>query len=215
MFSRRVPSSVAFILSYRSGEVLELYPKQDYLNDDGFGSLVRLPLGIHRKTGQRYHFINPDGTPLSPTIRDQIRVLSQPSLVSPDFINSLLERAPHWEQVAPTPTFVRVEGRTDLPLSEALKGAISVFDFVSRYIELNAKGVGICPFHDDHEHSFSVDKEDNYWHCFAGCGGGSIIDFWMKWRDLNGQDASFTSTIKEMREMLLTAPKPRSKRKKF
>ena len=49
---------------------------------------------------------------------------------------------------------------------------------------------------------FSVDREGNYWHCFAGCGGGSIIDFWMKWRETHGQDADFTSAVKDLAEML-------------
>lgn len=193
---------------------IELYPKQDYLNPDGYGSLVRLPLGIHRKTGQRHHFINPDGTPIAPTIRDQIRLLASPALISPEFIEDILRRAPQWEQVAPTPAFTPIEGRSDIPLSEAIKGSISVFDFVSGYVSLNAKGVGLCPFHDDHEYSFSVDRENNYWYCFAGCGGGSIIDFWMRWRGKLGQDPAFVPTILEMRDMLMRPSKPRKRKRK-
>ena len=55
--------------------------------------------------------------------------------------------------------------------------------------ELETTGAAIkgtqakCPFHDDGHPSFSVNIEENYWHCFAGCGGGSIIDFYMKWND--------------------------------
>src|SRR5258708_6072167 len=42
---------------------IELYPKQDKPTT-GPGSLVRLPLGIHKITGKRYHFITVDRTPL-------------------------------------------------------------------------------------------------------------------------------------------------------
>ena len=74
-------------------------------------------------------------------------------------------------------------------------------EVVSQYVDLKptASGaVGLCPFHDDHHPSFEVNDEGNYWHCFAGCGGGSVIDFWMKWRGCD-----FTTAITELAEMLL------------
>jgi DNA primase len=58
--------------------------------------------------------------------------------------------------------------------------------------------VGLCPFHDDHNPSLGVNDEGNYWHCFAGCGGGSVIDFWMGWKKCD-----FTTAVKELTEMLL------------
>ena len=36
---------------------LEVFPKQDRVGGKGFGNLVKLPLGIHRLTGKRSHFI--------------------------------------------------------------------------------------------------------------------------------------------------------------
>ena len=71
-------------------------------------------------------------------------------------------------------------------------------DFVSQYVELSHAGRGLCPFHDDQNASFSVNAERNYWHCFAGCGGGSIIDFWMKW-----QGCDFAEAVHELAELLL------------
>ncbi len=42
------------------------------------------------------------------------------------------------------------------------------------------QGLGICPFHDDHNPSFSVNPDDGLFNCF-GCGAkGSIFDFRMK-----------------------------------
>ena len=35
------------------------------------------------------------------------------------------------------------------------------------------RGCGLIDLHP----SFGVNTEGNYWHCFAGCGGGSVIDF--------------------------------------
>jgi len=182
-------------------KLIEIYPKQDKLKE-GMGSLVRLPLGVHRKTGKVYHFVDVAGNPLAPTIRDQIKLLSNPECVPEAFIQEIV----HIEEEAPiqaSPTFEKRVMVSHLPLSESLKSTISVLDFVCKYVSLDAHGRGLCPFHEDNIQSFAVNDAGNYWHCFAGCGGGSIIDFWMKWRESHGQSGDFTETVKELREMLL------------
>jgi hypothetical protein len=185
-------------------EDVELYPKQDELRT-GPGSLVRLPLGIHQLSKRRYPFIRADGTPLAPTIREQIALLKQPNRVPEKFIRKVLKRAPKAEATFPTKAFKPnrkniIVGSTP---SERIKNRISVHDFVTKYVELDARGMGLCPFHDDHVMSFGVNQEGNYWNCFAGCGGGSVIDFWMRWRKLQGQDDTFKETITELTKMLL------------
>jgi hypothetical protein len=193
---------------------IEIYPKQDHLSDDGYGSLVRLPLGVHRKTHIRYHFVTLDDKPIAPTIRDQIKLLAEPDFISTDYIDHMLSIAPKWETPSPTKPFQKREGSINVPLSESIKGAISVKAFVSNYVHLNDKGIGLCPFHEDHEPSFGVNDEGNYWSCFKGCGGGSIIDFWMKWRQKDGQDGSFTPTLLQLREMFIQPPRPKSTKRK-
>jgi DNA primase len=72
---------------------------------------------------------------------------------------------------------------------------------VSSYVDLKPTGSGAtgrCPFHDDEHPSFGVNEDGNYWHCFSGCGGGSLIDFWIKW-----QGCEFTMAVTELAEMLL------------
>ena len=86
-------------------------------------------------------------------------------------------------------------------LSERIKASVTVLEFVSRYVELKPVGsgaIGLCPFHDDHNPSFGVNDAENYWHCFAGCGGGSVIDFWMRWRKCD-----FGPAVKELARMVL------------
>ncbi len=46
------------------GVHLEIFPKQSYVSAEGLGNLIKLPLGIHRKTGRRGLFIHPDGQPI-------------------------------------------------------------------------------------------------------------------------------------------------------
>lgn len=188
-------------------ESIELYPKQDELKT-GPGSLVRLPFGIHRLTNKRYFFITPDGAPLAPSVREQMALLHAPRRVKPELFAVFAERGrmqaekrqAHFRTVSQSALH---EVSPTLSVSERVKQRISVLDFVSQYVDLNAQGKGYCPFHDDARMSFGVHQQENFWHCFAGCGGGSIIDFWMKWRQLHGQDDSFTETVSDLARMLL------------
>jgi len=176
---------------------VEIFPKQDKLTT-GPGSLVRVPFGIHRKTGQRYGFITPDHQPLAGSILDQYQILSAPQTVPEGFIRSKLSNSSSSNK-EPLPGGVE---QSTMPLSEKIKTSIGVYDFISRYVELSPAGRGLCPFHIDQHASFSVNVEKNYWHCFAGCGGGSIIDFWMK-----RQDCDFTQAVHELAEILLDPQK--------
>lgn len=83
-------------------------------------------------------------------------------------------------------------------MSERLKAIVTVREFVGSYVELSREGRGLCPFHDDQVVSFSVNDEENYWHCFACDMGGSIIDFWMQWRQCD-----FPQALRELADKLL------------
>jgi hypothetical protein len=183
---------------------IELYPKQDELTD-GPGSFVRLPLGVHELTQRVYPFITPEDAPLAASIRAQIALLARPQRVPEAFIQeiSALQLELPAPPPVPTPKFKKRKARRGEPLSEALKHSISVFDFVSQYVALDIRNRGFCPFHDDQKKSFQVDVEHNYWHCYAGCKGQTLIDFWMLWRETHGQDGSFKATLVDLREMLL------------
>lgn len=171
---------------------IELFPKQDKLGD-GPGSLIRLPFGIHRRDGRRYDFLNIEGQQLAPTLVDQINLLSDPKPVPEAAFEAYKQQGSQTKQ--------RVESTTSeesgVSLSNQIKNSVTVFDFVSQYVELKPNGRGLCPFHDDQQSSFSVNAEENYWHCFAGCGGGSIIDFWMKW-----QGCDFKTAVRGLEELL-------------
>ncbi len=199
------------LLAEHKLEGIELYPKQDALRT-GPGAFVRLPLGRHRLSGRRYHFVTLAGQPLAPSVREQVKLLSRPDRVPGAFIDAVLSRAPPARPVSPSRPFApqveqakrgRRKKKRQGTLSERLKAQVSVYDFVSQYVALNADGRGHCPFHDDAHKSFSVHKELNFWVCFAGCGGGSLIDFAMKWREAHGEDGSFTATVTALAGMLL------------
>jgi hypothetical protein len=188
---------------------MELYPRQDRLLPSGSGSLVRLPLGIHQKDEhkRRFGFVTPEGELLAGSVREQMRLLAYPRRVSLAFVEEMSARVPSPKEVLPTPQFVPLSERKKSKnenevLSTRIKASISVYDFVSQFVDLDRSAHGLCPFHDDHRMSFGVNQDNNYWNCFAGCGGGSVIDFWMKWRQLHGEDGAFVPTITELAETL-------------
>jgi hypothetical protein len=173
---------------------MEMFPKQAHLKD-GPGSLIRLPFGIHRRTGQRYGFVSPSLVPLAPTLADQIDLLSSPNQIPDRMIDQYRSIKPEAPEVKPVLISHNTEGTV---LSERIKNCISAYDFISKYVHLTENGRGLCPFHEDKVHSFAVNANRNYWHCFAGCGGGSIIDFWMKWRNCD-----FSTAVRELARLLL------------
>lgn len=63
--------------------------------------------------------------------------------------------------------------------------------------ELKARGNklhGFCPFHSDKQlPNFFIFLDTNTWCCFAGCGAGDVISFYMK---LTGCD--FKTALKEL-----------------
>jgi hypothetical protein len=193
-FSQPVPGKIARKfgkgLAQRFNlEKMELFPKQDAVTS-GPGSLIRLPFGIHRRTGERYPFLTSTAEPLAGDLAGQIRLLSNPKMLHPEVVRHFCKAVK--KEIVPSPLLdsTSTEGMT---LSERIKASTSVYDFVGRYVELSPSGQGKCPFHEDRVNSFAVNITENYWNCFAGCGGGSIIDFWMKYRNCD-----FTSAVREL-----------------
>ena len=184
------------LLAAHRVEGVELFPKQDRLAG-GPGSLIRMPFGVHWRTGRRYGFHTVDGSPLAPTVREQIYALGAPETVpEPAFeaYRSFVSCRPVEAHAEPLATPAGT-------VSERIKASVTVLEFVGQYVDLKLTAggaIGLCPFHDDHHPSFGVNAEGNYWHCFAGCGGGSVIDFWMKRRECD-----FTTAVGELAKMLL------------
>ncbi len=63
---------------------------------------------------------------------------------------------------------------------QELKERTDIADVISGYVQLKKSGrslMGLCPFHNEKTGSFSVSRENGFFHCF-GCGaGGDVINF--------------------------------------
>jgi hypothetical protein len=79
---------VAQILPLPSEVTVEVFPKQTSVKRGGLGNLIKLPLGIHKRTGKRSLFIQPDGTPYE----DQLNFLESVNKASRRTVYGLIQR---------------------------------------------------------------------------------------------------------------------------
>ena len=185
------------LLTHFNIDSVELFPKQSQLKT-GPGSLVRLPFGVHRRTGKRYGFYDTQGRPLAPALSWQIMVLEDREAVPMRVFERFRELGATklvrkgFDGVE-RPKQSRIEKGNGLQPSERIKAAISVKELVSQFVELSPSGTGICPLHNDHSPSFNVNDDEEYWFCFTCDKGGSVIDFWMALKDCD-----FKTAIREL-----------------
>lgn len=77
-------------------------------------------------------------------------------------------------------------------LATLVKQSIDIIDVIGQVVRLRRAGnrhVGLCPFHHEKTPSFTVDSNNQFYHCF-GCGnGGDVLSFVMKHQNLPFMDA--------------------------
>ncbi|MBO0784162.1 MAG: hypothetical protein J2P37_35595 [Ktedonobacteraceae bacterium] len=185
----------AWLLPYAQAWGMELYPKQDRLST-GPGSLVRLPLGIHRQTGGWYPFLlrtsDGDLLPVGETVADccawvaahiqRVRVPesmtvqercegSFPTLASPVSARSGVHHIHEWCQ------------------------SQDIMAVIGRYVALDQRGMGSCPFKGHHYRgdvrpSFQVfGGSDPHWYCYTWGRAGDLFDFFCEYYGLTPQEA--------------------------
>ncbi len=67
---------------------VEVFPKQGSIPRGGLGNLIKLPLGLHKRTGRRARFLQPDGEPYA----DQLAFLEQVTRASRRAVYGLIQR---------------------------------------------------------------------------------------------------------------------------
>jgi hypothetical protein len=78
----------AQILPLPNEITVEVFPKQGSVRRGGVGSLIKLPLGVHRRTGKRALFIEPNGEP----VEDQLGMLDAVVKASRGSVYGLIQR---------------------------------------------------------------------------------------------------------------------------
>jgi hypothetical protein len=169
---------------------VECYPKQDEAH--GYGSLIRLPLGVHRRTFRRYPFVTwteRGAIPVASSVRATLAWLSTLQRVSvPDEY-----RESPTQPVSPTHphTSITKVSRAALPPHyTSIREWCVVQDpytLIGRYVRLDSRGMGHCPFGEHHRDgkdsnpSFRVYVPSTpggcCWHCYTWSKGGNVFNF--------------------------------------
>ena len=94
------------------------------------------------------------------------------------------------ERNKPKPTFERGRKKES---AEDIKARYDLVDYIGQYTRLRKAGnnfTGICPLHSEKRPSLMVYPDKQSWHCYGACNtGGSVIDFVMKYENLDFKGA--------------------------
>ena len=206
-FASRVPASLVrrFLLPYCPPGV-EFYPKQDQASYAHPGSLVRVPLGVHRRSGRRYPFLVPDSegdrlVPAARSVAGSIDWLAQVPRVPVDVLN---RAAPRESGGWPAPHTFVAGGRLGLASPDDRRSIHTWCDgqdarvVIGRYVELNRRGMGCCPF--GWHHSDGKDSHPSLWvhpprssggpcwYCNTWQRGGNLFDFLCLWHGITPRE---------------------------
>ncbi len=177
---------------------VEFYPKQDTLSGAGYGSLIRLPLGVHQRTGQRYPFMTMQDGQLVALPDDLATVLA--------WLEVQGRCAVPWSLPVQTPTAALPRDQraarkhhtsqtksagvyTGSPIGSIRNwcAAQDPFTLLGRYVALDGRGMGCCPF--GSHHSDGVDQHPSFrvyapsspggwcWYCYTWDTGGNVFNF--------------------------------------
>lgn len=169
---------------------MELYPKQ--AEGRGYGSLIRLPFGVHRLTGKRYFFVTCEGSVYQPMVcssekpYDWLLSLQRVSAPAQGTTQPELPNAKR-EETSFSPSLPRSGTRTPPRTIRDWCARQDPFTFIRRYVDLTHAGVGCCPF--GAHHSGGCDTRASFkvytpgipggycWYCYTWQQGGSVFDF--------------------------------------
>jgi CHC2 zinc finger len=199
-FVEPVPAALVrvWLLPYAMQLGVELYPKQDQLLT-GPGSLIRLPLGIHRQTGGWYPFlcVGADGQ-LVPVGNTVVECLAW---AASSVVRVQVPQHIEMGQMARDEGVNRSALVASAPAPSRGRGTIrewcqsqNIMQVIGRYVQLDSRGVGSCPFQEHHAHgdrrpSFQVFAgSDPHWYCYTWGRAGDLFDFLCLYYHLSPQE---------------------------
>ena len=194
-----------WLLPFVAAYGVELYPKQDRLVPGGSGSLVRLPLGIHRRSRGWYPFVQQpvwgEWVPVGETVAaccawvcQHVQRVAVPAAVE----LGCAELSPGWSESRMTAD----GGNSARMASHVSYGSIrqwcraqDIVEVIGHYVALDGRGVGSCPFKEHHYRgdlrpSFQVfGGRDQHWYCYTWGRAGNLFDFVCLYYQLTPQEA--------------------------
>jgi hypothetical protein len=194
-----------WLVPYALAFDVELYPKQDELLPGGSGSLIRLPLGVHRRSRGWYPFVqwtsHGELMPVGETVEACCAWLCQ-------HVERVAVPATVWEAVlmARPSAECHETGRSGshAAASPPARSSASIQAWcqtqdirsvIGRYVALDRRGIGSCPFKEHHSRgdvhpSFQVfEGPDPHWYCYTCQQAGNVFDFLCLYHGLSPHEA--------------------------
>jgi hypothetical protein len=193
----------AWLLPYAIAAGVEFYPKQEMLAPGGSGSLIRMPLGIHRQSRGWYPFLHQaawgEWVPVGESVGDCCAWVCEHArrVAVPDAV-----------VVRACSAGVTLRGREGMDMggkagvSRPGPGSIrawcrsqNIVAAIGRYVALDWRGVGCCPFKGHHYRgdvrpSFQVfGGDDPHWYCYTWRRAGDLFDFLSLYHQITPQEA--------------------------
>lgn len=103
---------------------------------------------------------------------------------------------------------------THQEINNIKQSALQIEEVIGRYVQLTRKGkslLGLCPFHEDHHPSLSVNPEKQYFTCFACGEKGDVIHFLQKIEGLSFGEAMKKLKIENGKLKIKSEVKPEVK----
>jgi len=86
-----------------------------------------------------------------------------------------------------------------------VRSAIRLSEYIGRFTQSPPKRSGgdkfmaFCPIHDNtNSEAMHIDDRLGVWNCFAGCGGGDIITFWMKYNNSDSKGEALRAVAADL-----------------
>jgi hypothetical protein len=211
-FAEPLPASLvrAWLLPYAFGQPVEFFPKQEAVTPTEPGSLVRVPFGVHLRSGERYPFVMLDSesgqeVPLVGSVVEGLQWLGSvgrakpPSRLRSSSVFQAEAAPPSHTHTLPCPSGATVTSEPADIRSWCLR--YDPLEVIGRYVPLTTRGLGHCPFgwhHDDgvdSHASFYVYRPEypdlRCWYCHTWKQGGSLFDFFRYYYNLSARELWF------------------------
>lgn len=196
-FDRPVQAHVVrrWLLPFAQRFGMELYPVQDRPRSDGFGNLIRLPLGVHRKSGEWYPFMEVSGSGFLVPVGETVGECCARAVMNARRVRVSVEVL-HVEEERET------NEKRGGPVTGTGPGAIrawcrsqDIVEVIGRYTSLDERFVGRCPLPGHHRRgdlrpSLQVfGGDDPHWYCYTWKRAGNVFDFLQLYYGLTVQQA--------------------------
>ena len=144
---------------------IEVFPRQDRIEDGEFGNAIRAPLGVHRKTNQRYWFYEAAFTP-----EKQLDYLNGLKKLTETELRALIHglRLPTAYRPVMAPPYIP-------PVSSTLRAEFRILDYVRATRKDGRNWTARCPSCAQIGRDLSGDnlaiqiKNPRFYRCWAGC----------------------------------------------